>query len=332
MSIEKSSFFMYSPDKKTVSPNSARSKYTHKNIGSECTLCPRRCNADRNRKAGYCGEKNVLSVTRAALHFGEEPCISGSRGSGAIFFSGCPMHCVFCQNDLISAGSTKLGGDAFSAKLSPERLRDIFFRLIDDGAHNINLVTPTHFTDLIIKALRGGLPVPVVWNCGGYENIETLRKLDGIVDVYLPDFKYSSPLLAEEYSSARNYPEIAEAAVQEMINQTGKCITDKDGILVRGTLVRHLVLPGAGKNTRGVIDRIAGFPQDSVIFSLMSQYTPRPDIGEKFPELARRITRNEYENAKDYLYNSDIGHFFLQELSSADESYIPCFDGTGIKD
>ena len=291
----------------------------------KCEMCPHKCKIDRTQnQIGRCKSKDTVKVAIASIHNYEEPCISGKNGSGTVFFSNCNLSCKFCQNYEISQ-------QGLGKEITIERLSKIFLEQQSKGAHNINLVSPTHFTDLIIKALRGGLPVPVVWNCGGYENIETLRKLDGIVDVYLPDFKYSSPLLAEEYSSARNYPEIAEAAVQEMINQTGKCITDKDGILVRGTLVRHLVLPGAGKNTRGVIDRIAGFPQDSVIFSLMSQYTPRPDIGEKFPELARRITRNEYENAKDYLYNSDIGHFFLQELSSADESYIPCFDGTGIK-
>lgn len=300
------------------------------NGGAGCSLCPRRCNTDRNRKAGHCGEKNTLSVTRAALHYGEEPCISGNCGSGAVFFSGCPLHCVFCQNGLISAGSARLGGNSVAAKLSPERLRDIFFELIEKGAHNINLVTPTHFTDLVINALQGGLPVPVIWNCGGYESLETLRRLDGIVDVYMPDYKYSSSLLAEEYSHASDYPETADAAVREMIRQTGKCITDESGLLVRGTLVRHLILPGAGKNTRGVIDRIAQLPQDSVIFSLMSQYTPRPDIEEKFPELSRRITEAEYENAKEYLYESGVEHFFLQELSSADESYIPHFDGTGV--
>lgn len=271
-----------------------------------------------------------MSISRAALHYGEEPCISGTRGSGTVFFTGCSMHCVFCQNDCISLGGDKLKCGASAYKAEPEELREIFFMLIEQGAHNINLVTPTHFTDKIIEALGGGLPVPVVWNSSGYETVETLKRLEGLVQIYMPDFKYSSPLLAEEYSGARDYPEIAEAAIREMIRQTGPFVIGEDGLLLRGTLVRHLVLPRAAKNTRGVIDAVSRMPQNSILFSLMAQYTPREGIGDIHPELAERITDAEYESAVEYLELSGIENAFIQELSSADESFIPAFDGTGV--
>ena len=295
----------------------------------ECTLCPRRCRADRARLSGYCGEQGEASVTRAALHFGEEPVISGTRGSGTVFFSGCSLHCVFCQNRDISGGSARLAHRANAVHVSPERLRELYFKLIDAGAHNINLVTPTHFSDVIAKSLEPGLPVPVIWNSSGYESVETLRRLEGLISVYMPDYKYSSPLLAEEYSNAPDYPSVAHAAVCEMIRQTGSPVFDGDGMLVRGTLIRHLVLPGAGKNTRGVIDAVAELPGGSFIFSLMAQYTPPEGIGAEYPELGRGITEAEYNRAADYLALSGIEHCYLQGLDSATEEMLPVFDGTG---
>lgn len=296
-------------------------------INQVCELCPRRCRIDRNKYKGFCGETDKIKVSRAVLHFGEEPCISGTKGSGAIFFSGCPMHCVFCQNYSISNGSYKLTESAEADEVSPDKLREIYFRLIEQGAHNINLITPTHYADGIIKSLKGGLPVPVIWNTSGYERIETLLRLEGLVQIYLPDFKYSSSLLAEEYSGAADYPDIAEAAIREMLRQTGKYKFNEDGIITSGVIVRHLVLPGAGRNTRRVIDRIAAFPPNSVIFSLMSQYTPIPGIDQNFPELSRQITEDEYNNAVEYAEAAGIENCFIQQLDSAGNGYVPQFSG-----
>ena len=295
--------------------------------GFGCRLCPRQCGTDRSSARGFCGETTKVKVSWAALHFGEEPCISGTNGSGAIFFSGCPMHCVFCQNYTISGGSCKLAGYAKASEVSPEKLREIYFDLIKQGAHNINLVTPTHYTDSIIKSLQGGLPVPVIWNTSGYERIETLKRLEGLVQIYLPDFKYSSSLLAEEYSHAPDYPEKAESAVLEMIRQTGGYKLDKNGLLKSGVIIRHLVLPGAGRNTRGVIDRVAMLPNDSIIFSLMSQYTPIPGIKKAHPELSRPITAAEYSNAVEYAESAGIKNLFIQQLDSAGSEYVPDFSG-----
>lgn len=294
----------------------------------ECTLCPRCCRADRSRTVGCCGERAEASVTRAALHFGEEPIITGTRGSGAVFFTGCSLHCVFCQNRDISGGAEHLSVRADAVIVTPQRLRELYMRLIDAGAHNINLVTPTHFADVIARSLDPVLPVPVVWNSSGYERVETLRRLEGLVSVYMPDMKYSSSLLAEEYSHAPDYPDIALDAIREMLRQTGEPQLDSDGILSRGTLVRHLVLPGAGKNTRGVIDMLAQLPQD-FIFSLMAQYTPIPGIEIEYPELGRRITQQEYDRAAEYLEQSGIESYYLQGLDSATEEMLPVFDGTG---
>ena len=289
-----------------------------------CTLCPRQCGADRTNRQGFCASGALPTVARAALHFHEEPCISGTRGSGAVFFTGCNLRCVYCQNHTISRGE---GG----RPVSPERLREIYFELIAQGAHNINLVTPTHFADTVAQSLEGGLPVPVVYNCGGYESVQTLRSLEGKVQIYLPDFKYVDPVLAARYSAAPNYPEIAEAALAEMVRQTGDWLLDDDGILQRGVLIRHLVLPGHLRNTFGVIDRVrALFPRDGqVLFSLMRQYTPVVPLPQ-FPNLCRRVTDDEYEAAEQYLFDSGIEDGFVQDGESAEADYIPAFDGTGV--
>ena len=294
-----------------------------------CKLCPRLCRTDRNNGRGFCGETNNIKVSRAVLHFGEEPCISGTNGSGAIFFSGCPMHCVFCQNYSISNGSRKLAENAEANEVSPEKLREIYFRLIEQGAHNINLVTPTHYTDGIIKSLQGGLPVPVIWNTSGYERIETLQKLEGIVQIYLPDFKYSSSLLADEYSKAADYPEIAEAAIREMIRQAGKYELDKNGIIKSGVIVRHLVLPGHVKNSKAVIKYLLETYQDQILISIMNQYTPMPQVSGD-PLLSRKVTKREYEKVIDYALELGMEDGFIQEGEAAKESFIPEFDCEGV--
>lgn len=290
-----------------------------------CTLCPKNCGINREIVIGLCGEFERIRVARAALHFGEEPCVSGTKGSGAVFFTGCSLHCVFCQNEKISHGGRYLGKE-----ITPSELRKIFFSLIESGAHNINLVTPSHFTPLIIEALEGGLPVPVIWNSSGYEKVSTLKMLRGYVQVYMPDFKYSSSLLAEEYSFSPDYPQYACGAVSEMLNQVDKLSFDSDGIIESGVIVRHLVLPGAGKNTRGVIDLVKMMEQDKLIFSLLGQYTPYDGIERRFPELSRPVSETEYRAAEEYLISSGIENYYTQDLTSVGDVFIPTFDGTGV--
>jgi len=292
---------------------------------AECNLCPRNCGTDRTIKKGFCGVKAQLSAGRAGLHFWEEPCISGpGGGSGAVFFSGCNMHCVFCQNKPLSTASV-------GKEITVDRLREIFYELIDEGADNINLVTPTHFTDLIIEALSAEkLPVPVIWNTSAYEKVETLKRLEGLVDIYLPDYKYADESLALKFSNAPAYPQKAREAILEMYRQTGKYAFDDCDMLCRGVIIRHLVLPGHLENTFDVLDFIADtFAEDEVLFSLMSQYTP-PKTPLKYAELNRRLTREEYERVTDYLYLLGLENGFVQELSSASEEYTPDFDLTGI--
>ena len=288
-----------------------------------CTLCPRRCGADRETAAGFCRSGTEPRLARAALHLWEEPCISGTRGSGTVFFSGCSLRCVYCQNGKISAGN-------YGKNVSVRRLREIYFELIAKGAHNINLVNPTHWTAAVIASLEGGLPVPVVYNTGGYDSVETLRRLDGLVDIYLPDMKYADGTLAGQLSAAADYPETAEAAIREMVRQTGPYELDNGGLLVRGTLIRHLILPGHVENALRVIDWVADtFPPGQVLFSLMSQYTPCGELS-RWPELQRRLTQEEYDLCREHLDASGIEDGFFQELSSAEEEYIPPFDLTGI--
>ena len=288
-----------------------------------CTLCPRRCGADRETSSGFCRSGAEPRLARAALHMWEEPCISGSRGSGTVFFSGCSLRCVYCQNGKISAGN-------YGKTVSVSRLREIYFELIDQGAHNINLVNPTHWTEAVIASLKGGLPVPVVYNSGGYDSVETLRRLEGLIDVYLPDMKYADGALAGQLSSAPDYPETAMAAIREMVRQTGPYVLDGDNLLLRGTVIRHLILPGHVENTLRVIDWVSGaFPPGTILFSLMSQYTPCGDLSA-WPELQRRLTPEEYDRCRAYLDTSGIEDGFFQELSSAEEEYIPPFDLQGI--
>ncbi len=288
-----------------------------------CELCPRRCLADRTRgERGFCGAGDAIRIARAAPHFWEEPCLSGKRGSGTVFFSHCTLGCVYCQNDGISHGGA--GRD-----ITPERLREIYFELIEKGVHNINLVTPTHFLPLILPTLAE-LPVPVVMNCGGYERVETLRELRGCVGIYLPDFKYALPETAETYSMAGDYPERALEAVEEMIAQVGKPRFDGDGMMTSGVIVRHMILPNEIRNSLRVLELLASsFPKDSFLLSLMSQYTPA-GRGKEIRRISRRITPSEYGRVLRKMEELGFEAGYTQELSSAKEEYVPPFDGTGV--
>ena len=263
-------------------------------------------------------------IARAAPHYGEEPCISGERGSGTVFFSGCNLRCVFCQNHEISrAGAGKT--------VSVERLADIFLELQDKGVHNINLVTPTHYTDAIVKALEKAKPrIPVAWNSSGYDSVESLKKLEGLVQIYMPDFKYMDPALAKRYSAAPDYPQTAQAAIREMFRQTGPFVLDDGDMLQSGVLVRHLILPGEEENSRAVIDFIAeNFPGDDILFSLMAQYTPMPDTG-RFPELQKTVPAETNDALVEYMTRRGIYNGFWQEPCSATDDMIPDFDLTGV--
>jgi len=287
-----------------------------------CDDCPRRCHALRGETGGgICrmGAEPVLA--RAALHFDEEPVISGTRGSGAVFFSGCALRCRFCQNYSISH-------EGYGKKVSVERLREIYFELIDQGANNINLVNPTHFTEAILQSLEGGLPVPVVWNTGGYERVETLKRLEGRVQVYLPDLKYVYPERAKRYSAAADYFEYAGPALREMLRQTGPVELDDEGLIRRGVIVRHLILPGCAEESMAALDWIAENLPGAWI-SLMAQYLPFGKV-EGVDQLDRRLTQEEYDRVVDHLMDLGLEDGFVQELSSSDEKYIPSFDLTGV--
>lgn len=286
-----------------------------------CTLCPRQCGVDRTAgDLGFCRMPAALRAARAMLHYGEEPAIAGCFGTGAVFFSGCTLRCSYCQNREISAcGAGKT--------LEPARLREIFEELIDQGAQSIDLVTPTHFLPSILPALTPKLPVPVIYNCGGYERVETLRELEGLIDIYLPDFKYADNALAARLSAAPDYFEVAAAAVREMYRQTGAAVFDEDQ-LKRGVLIRHLVLPGYLNNTLAVLEWIAeNLPRDDVLVSLMSQYVP---MGELPPPLDRRLTRDEYDGALSWMSLCGLKRGYTQDFSSATTEYLPEFNFDGI--
>lgn len=292
-----------------------------------CHLCPRDCGVDRIAGArGYCGCGAELRVARAALHFWEEPCLSGSSGSGAVFFSGCSLRCVFCQNHTISAGNA-------GKIVPPERLAQIFFELQAAGAHNINLVTATHFAPLVAYALQEakaqGLRLPVVYNCGGYEHVETLRLFEGLVDIYLPDLKFHSAAPAGRYANAPDYFRVAAAAIAEMRRQTGPPLYDEANMLRRGVLVRHLVLPGQEADSRRVLRYLAQRYGDEIYISLMSQYTPRQSCAA-YPELRQRLPAASYAALVDYVAGLGMENVYIQEGESAAESFIPSFDGTGV--
>lgn len=298
---------------------------------SFCNVCPRSCKVDRKQsihekgRAGYCRSGMLPIVSRAALHHWEEPCISGTRGAGTVFFAGCNLSCVYCQNYEISE---LMHGE----EISVERLRQIYFELIAQGAHNIDLVTPTHFTHAIFQSLREPLPVPVVYNCGGYESIHTVAFLCKKIQCWLPDLKYSLREPAARYSDAPDYFEKATAAIEQMYRQTGTYEIGSDGILKKGVLIRHLILPGNLENTKGVLRYVAEtFAPGQVLFSLMRQYVPWGRASE-FPEINRRLTEEEYNEAKAYMEELGIVDGYTQAADSSDAVYIPAFNGAGVRE
>jgi putative pyruvate formate lyase activating enzyme len=282
----------------------------------KCYLCPRGCGAERDRgEKGFCGAGFLPKVARAAAHFWEEPCISGEKGSGTVFFSGCNLRCSYCQNWEISFN---LKGRELDAK----GLRELFLSLCDTGVHNINLVTPTPYINIIAEALEDKLPVPVVFNCGGYENVEALGLLDGKIDIYLPDMKYMDKRLAKELSGAEDYPRRAAETIAEMFRQVGPYKLNDKGLMERGLIVRHLVLPGQLDNSKDVLDWFAGsFKRGQVMLSLMSQYTPNG-----FGGIDRQLYKQEYDEVVAYLYQLGIRDGFVQDLSAAATGYVPVFD------
>lgn len=288
-----------------------------------CNLCPRRCGVDRTAgKTGFCGMSDQLTIARAAAHYWEEPVISGSFGSGAVFFSGCTLGCAFCQNEKISHGH-------FGKEITTARLREIFEQLVDDGVQNINLVTATQFLPSILPALYPKLPVPVVYNCGGYESVETLKQLEGLVDIYLPDMKYSNNALAKQLSHAPDYVETASAAILEMYRQVG-AVQIRDEIMEKGVLLRHLILPGQIDNSLGVLDWVAEhFGPGDILFSLMSQYVPM-GRAKNMPGLDRPITELEYDAVLSYMELLGISDGYTQDFQAATEEYIPDWDLTGL--
>lgn len=292
-----------------------------------CAVCPRRCHAHRTADSGggYCRLPADPTLARAALHFGEEPCLSGVRGSGAVFFSGCSLGCVFCQNDPISHGG-------LGETVAPRRLAEIFRELTEAGAHNINLVNPTPHVPAIIRALElYKPPVPIIYNTGGYDRVETLRALEGAVDVYLPDLKYMHGDIARRFSGAADYFENASAAILEMARQTGPMELDDEGLARRGTLVRHLVLPGHIRETMDVLDWMALRLPKGVWISLLFQYTPVCAPAD-YPELNRRLTRRECDKAFRHLEELGLTDGYVQERESAGTRYIPAFDLTGVRE
>ncbi len=292
-----------------------------------CKLCPRKCGADRTSgNLGLCHTSGELIVARASLHFWEEPCISGERGSGTVFFSGCPLGCIYCQNHNIK--TAKAG-----KSISIERLGDIFLELEQKGAHNINLVTGTHYTLHIIKALEyaktRGLSLPIVYNTSGYELTETLKMLDGLIDIYLPDFKYISDKTASKYSQAANYPKIAKEALSEMFRQVGKSSFSDDDMMQTGMIVRHLVLPEHKKESKQILKYLYDTFGDDIYISIMNQYTPVTAV-KNHPELSRKVRDDEYDDVIDFAVSLGITNAFVQEGEAASESFIPEFDCEGV--
>lgn len=288
-----------------------------------CTLCPRSCGAlrtDTSNSTGYCGMPANPVIARAALHYGEEPCISGTRGSGTIFFSGCSLGCAFCQNREISH-------QKFGKNVTPERLVEIIKELERAGAHNINLVNPTHYALTVCKALKLYKPsIPVLYNSGGYERVETLKMLDGLIDIYLPDCKYVDSALSASLSDAEDYFKFNKPAIQEMVRQTGPVILNAEGIAIKGTIVRHLVLPGHTKNSIEVLDQLASI--ENIWVSLMFQYTPYGDLSEH-KELQRPLTRRECDKVWGHLSNLGLNGY-VQDRNSSGTDMIPTFDLTGV--
>lgn len=293
---------------------------------NSCTLCPKHCGVNRaSGGTGFCGMPASIQVARASLHMWEEPCISGTNGSGTVFFTGCNLKCVFCQNHTIAIGQK-------GREVSISQLADLFLMLQDKGAHNINLVTPSHYVPGIAEALRlakkQGLYLPIVYNTSGYDSVSTLSLLDGLVDVYLPDFKYVSQELSKRYSHATDYFKVAKASLAEMFRQVGPPVFDGD-MLVKGMVVRHLLLPGCTEDSKAVIQYLYDTYGDSIFISIMNQYTPLPHV-TSFPEINRKVTPEEYDEVVDFAIDLGVENGFIQEGDTAEESFIPEFDFTGL--
>jgi len=290
-----------------------------------CSLCPRHCMVDRKIKKGYCGSPDILKVARAKPHFWEEPCISGSNGSGTVFFSGCQLGCVYCQNREISGGSV-------GKTISEDRLVEIFFELADQGVHNINLVTPDPYLPAVRSAImvakQKGLSIPFLMNCSGYETVEMIRSMDGLIDIYLPDFKYMSTIFAKKYSNAPNYPAIAKSAIAEMFRQQPNAVFARDGIMKQGMIVRHLLLPCGVNDSKRVLAYLYQTYGDRIYISIMSQFTPI--ALDAYPELNRRVTDDEYSELIEFAQKLGIKNAFIQEGGAALESFIPAFDCEGV--
>lgn len=289
-----------------------------------CNACPRKCNVDREKVLGYCKSSDKIKLARAALHFWEEPCISGENGSGAIFFSGCNLGCVFCQNFNISHNCK-------GVEVSDDRLIDIMKSLADKGANNINLVNPTHYSSQLLRVFeKYKPPVPIVYNTSAYDSVETLRLFDGIVDIYLPDFKYIRPDKAQKYSKAENYPQIAERALTEMKRQVATDVFDDRDIMQKGMIIRHLVLPSNTNASVEALDYLAKNFGDTYI-SVMAQYVPCGDLSD-YKEINRPLTQREYDKVVNHILDLGLDKIFVQELEAASEEFIPDFDFTGVVD
>ena len=304
---------------------------------SSCRLCARKCGVDRTRVPGRCGETIQIRAARAALHMWEEPCISGRNGSGAVFFTGCPLRCVFCQNREIALGNA-------GWPLTVTELAQVFLDLQAKKAENINLVTPTHFVPQIIEGVREArgagpfsengsdvLRIPVVYNTSSYELPETIRSLRGTADIFLPDLKYFDPELSARYSDAPDYFETASEAIAEMVNISGKPVFDERGMMKSGTIVRHMILPGHTKDSMRILGYLYSTYGDDIYISIMNQYTPMPGIKDSYPELSRRVTKREYEKVVDYALSKGVKNAYIQTGGTADSSFIPAFDGEGIR-
>lgn len=294
-----------------------------------CSKCPRKCNKERREgdtaSFGYCQVSVRPKVARAALHFWEEPCISGNEGSGTVFFSGCNLRCVYCQNKEIAAGVQ-------GKEITIERLADIFLELQDRGANNINLVTPSHYYAQIKEALllvKERLHIPVISNTSSYESVEELKEMEGLIDIYLADYKYLNRELAAKYSHAEDYPQVAAKALKEMFRQTGKPVFDDREMMKKGIIVRHLLLPGCVEDSKAILKYLYETYGDAIFISIMNQYTPLPHV-RNYPELNRKVTEEEYEEVVDYAIELGIENAFIQEGETAEESFIPAFDGEGV--
>jgi len=296
----------------------------------KCELCPRKCGVDRKSDRGFCGIGDKITIGRAALHMWEEPCISGKNGSGTVFFCGCTLGCVYCQNHLISRKDCHLRGH----EITEAELADIFLKLQRDGAHNINLVTPTMFAPEIKKAILfarvKGLDLPIVYNTSGYERVQTLEGFDDLISIYLPDFKYITEDISKKYSNAADYPKYAKSSLDYMVKKIGTARFDANGMMTSGVIVRHLLLPGMLTESKAVLDYLYAAYGNGIYYSLMSQYTPTDGLDRaKHPELARRVTTYEYQKLIDYALSLGITNGFTQEREAAKQSFIPDF-GAGM--